>query len=93
MTERKTAAEQQERYTRTLLESDRPGNAIYGALRAAGMLEEADDGNLLIRIVVKTGGSAARFVAKHTQFWTEEEIQEAIEEGRQHERARQREAE
>jgi len=66
--------------TESLTESDRPENVILGVLRMVGTIEERGDGDdFFMKRVAKPGIIA---IAK-LRFWTEEQINEAIEEGRQ----------
>lgn len=65
-----------------MMESERPQVAMEGALQAIGALEETE--GLGVRLCFIKAVTV--FVAKFSLNWTEEDIEESIELGRQHAR-------
>jgi len=65
----------------SMLDSDRPNIMLHGALKAIGAMEEGGDKSLSLKFHKKITVLVARL-----SFWTPDDIEAALEEGRKMER-------
>lgn len=82
MSQKKSGRQIQREYTQNLMNSDRPNNQVHGLLRDLGAYDQTHKKKgLRFRIILFLAKILARLYG-----WTTEDIEEALEEGRKHER-------